>query len=139
VREAFAGREDVAVVAVFPGPPSAVARLRDRAGLAGALLADPEWTVHAAYGFLAARLRDVWLSRDTIAAYARLLRRGRRLRRPREDTRRLGGDAIVDPDGNLAWIYRSRGSTDRPSAGELARSVDEAAATARGRGASNGT
>ena len=39
----------------------------------------------------------------------------RRMRRVHEDTLQLGGDAVVDADGRLAWVQRSRGPEDRPT------------------------
>ena len=39
----------------------------------------------------------------------------RRMRRVHEDTLQLGGDAVVDADGRLAWVYLSRGPEDRPA------------------------
>jgi hypothetical protein len=52
-------------------------------------------------------------------AYGRLLRAGRRPRLPSEDTLQLGGDFIVDPEGRVAYAYRSAGPDDRPSVDDL--------------------
>ncbi len=41
------------------------------------------------------------------------------LRRPTEDTLQLGGDFIVDPDGNLLYGFWGDGPDDRPSVDEL--------------------
>lgn len=124
VQRAFAGRPGVVVAAVLPGQPTELRALRERLGLQVTLLADPEWKAHDAYGFGRGGFAEVWLSPATWKAYARLLRRGWRPSRPRQDARRLGGDAIVAADGRLAWIHRSREPADRPSIAELTRQVD---------------
>jgi hypothetical protein len=49
----------------------------------------------------------------------RLIRAGRRLRRPTQDTRQLGGDFVVDRRGRLAYAYRSARPDDRPPVEEL--------------------
>jgi hypothetical protein len=59
-------------------------------------------------------IRTVWLDPRVWVRYARLLARGERLRLAREDTLQLGADAVVDGEGRLAWVYRSRGPEDRP-------------------------
>ncbi len=126
VQEAVSGLGGVEVVAILPGEPALLRELRDRIGLRVRLLADPSWETYDAYGFRRGSVREVWLSPDTWAAYARLVSRGRRPRRPRQDPRRLGGDVIVDPEGRLAWVYRSRNPADRPSTAELLRQIASA-------------
>jgi hypothetical protein len=44
---------------------------------------------------------------------------GRRLERPEQDTLQLGGDVLVHRDGDVRWIYRSRGPEDRPTIEQL--------------------
>ncbi|MCU0273183.1 MAG: hypothetical protein MUE34_08125 [Acidimicrobiales bacterium] len=51
--------------------------------------------------------------------YARLLRQGRRLRLPQQDTRQLGGDVVVGPDGRVVEVFRPRSPDDRPSMADL--------------------
>lgn len=55
----------------------------------------------------------------TSRRYAELLRGGRRLERPHEDTLQLGGDAVVGADGRLTWRYRGAGPDDRPTVDDL--------------------
>jgi hypothetical protein len=61
----------------------------------------------------------VWLS------YARAIARGRRPRRTHgEDVLQLGGDALLDSDLRLRWVYRNRGPEDHPSIEALAAAID---------------
>lgn len=58
--------------------------------------------------------------------YAGLLRRGRTLRRPTQDTRQLGGDFVIDSRGRLAVGFRPASPDDRPSVDSLVDAVAEA-------------
>jgi hypothetical protein len=95
---------------------------RSRLGLPFPVLADEDRSVYRAYGFGRASLLRVW-SPSVLAEYGRLLRAGRRLRRPTEDTRQLGGDVVVGPDGRIAYLRRSSGPDDRPPVDELVEAV----------------
>ena len=55
--------------------------------------------------------------------YIELLRQGHRLEKTDADTRQLGGNAVVGPDGRLAWVYAGAGPDDRPSVDELLEAV----------------
>ena len=55
--------------------------------------------------------------------YARLVWRGRRLRRPEEDTRQLGADAVVDRSGRLRRVWLPCGPNQRPPASEIVDAV----------------
>ena len=46
-----------------------------------------------------------------------------------EDTRQLGGDFVIAPDGRLSWGYWSEGPADRPFVHEVLDAVEQAAAT----------
>lgn len=59
-------------------------------------------------------------------AYARLIRRGRRLRRATEDTLQLGGDFVVGRDGTLVYVLRSADPDDRPSVDDLLAAIRQA-------------
>ena len=91
---------------------------RNRFQLPYAVLADEPRATYRAYGLGRGRWWHVW-GLATLRAYARLLRRGVRLERPKEDTSQLGGDFIVDREGRLTYIFRSKGPSDRPSVDEL--------------------
>lgn len=100
-------------------PPSLLAGFERQMGLGLPLYGDPDRSVYRALGFPRASLARVWLDPRVWLDYAKLLARGRRFTRIEQDTLQLGGDAIVDAEGRLRWIYRSRGPEDRPSVDEL--------------------
>lgn len=89
----------------------------------GLVLSDPDRTLYALLGFRRAPWWRVYSPR-TLLTYARALRRGERLVRPVEDTRQLGGDAVL-VDGVVVRIWRPRTPDDRPSAGEVLSAADE--------------
>ena len=91
------------------------------------LFGDPERVTYEAFGFGRASVRRVWLDPRVWASYARLLARGRRMHRAREDTLQLGGDVALDADLRLRWIRRSRGPEDRPGVDELIAALAAAA------------
>ena len=62
----------------------------------------------------------------TIRRYVQLLRAGRRFEKPRpqDDTLQLGGDFVVDPEGRVAYAFRSSGPDDRPAVDGLIEAVE---------------
>jgi peroxiredoxin len=67
--------------------------------------------------YLAYRLqRSYWRSWNvsTIWKYAQLLVSGRRWRGIQGDSAQLGGDFVIDPQGDLRLVYYSEDPTDRP-------------------------
>lgn len=115
----------LSVAAVTFGDPSRLAAHRRHLGLPFPLLADPDRELYRRFDFGRGSLFEVW-SPGTMITYARLLRRGRRLERPTEDTRQLGGDLVIGPDGTLAAIFRPRSPDDRPTVQQLIDAVAEA-------------
>ena len=95
---------------------------RGRLALPYAVLADEERAAYRAYGLGRGQRWRVW-GPATWRAYLRLLRRGRRIRRPMEDTLQLGGDFVVDADGRIAYAYRSKGPADRPPVDALVATI----------------
>lgn len=91
---------------------------RSRFDLPYVVLTDESRDVYRAYGLRRGRWWRVW-GPQVVAAYARLMRKGARLRRPKEDTLQLGGDFVVGPDGRLVYAFRSRGPEDRPPVDDL--------------------
>ena len=105
-------------VVSFAGPPLLAGFERELA-LPVELFGDPGREAYAAFGFGRASVARVWLDPRVWARYAQLVARGRRPRRPQEDTRQLGGDVLVDEHGRIEWVYRSSGPEDRPSMTEI--------------------
>jgi hypothetical protein len=124
VQEHLADAAPLVVVGFSPGP--AMAALADHLGLTATVLTDPERRLYRLLGLRRAPLWRVY-SPGTLARYAGFLRQGRRLRPAVEDTRQLGGDALV-VDGRVVRLWRPSTPDDRA---DPARIV--AAARDRGR------
>ena len=106
------------IVVTFAHDPARLAAHRERLEIDFPILADPERTLYAAVGARRGDLRRVW-SPGTIAMYARLVRQGRRLRPPREDTRQLGADLLIDAEGRLRRLWLPAGPDLRPGIDEM--------------------
>lgn len=93
---------------------------------------DPGRESYRVFGLGHASGARVWLDPRVWARYASLIARGRRPERPdgEEDTLQLGGDAVLDAQGHLHWIYRSRGPEDRPPVEEIVAVTCKAAGRA---------
>jgi len=112
----------VTVAAVTFAEPGRLAAHRQHLALPFPVLADPQRDLYRQFEFGRGSLRRIW-SLGTLTTYAGLLRKGRRLGRPTEDTRQLGGDVVIGPDGQLAAIFRPRSPDDRPTVDELIDAV----------------
>lgn len=87
----------------------------------GLVLSDPQRRLYGTLGLGRAPWWRVYTPR-TLLIYARARLGGRRLPRAVEDTRQLGGDAIV-VDGVVVLLWRPRSPDDRPPGDEVARSA----------------
>jgi len=107
---------DTGIVLVTFTDPAELVSYRAKTGLPFPILVDPDRSAYRAYGLGRASARRVW-SFGVLRAYAGLLRRDGlgALERPTEDTRQLGGDMVIAPDGTLAWGFWSEGPDDRPT------------------------
>jgi AhpC/TSA antioxidant enzyme len=113
---------DAEVVVVCFSAPGYVAAYQRGRLQPMTVLVDDARASYRAYGFGRGSVRKVWGLR-TWRAYARLLRAGRRLRRPTEDTLQLGGDVVVDREGTISYLFRSADPDDRPSVDDLLGAV----------------
>lgn len=120
----FEHRADVLpVVVTFTDDPARLAAYREHLQLEVPLLADSQRQLYDLLGAGRGTVRQVW-SPGTMALYARLLLRGRRIGPTDEDTRQLGADAIVDRDGRLRRVWLPPSPDRRPAIDELAIAVD---------------
>ena len=111
------------VVVVGFSPPDAMAALAGHLALPWPVLSDPDRLLYRRLQIRRAPLRDVY-SPGTLARYAAALARGYRVRRPVEDTRQMGADAIV-VQGHVVRLFRPRTPDDRPSAEALLTVIRE--------------
>ena len=87
------------------------------------LLADEERAVYKAYGMRVGSIRDIY-GPDTIRKYAELIRKGMKMRlKTDEDTRQLGGDVIIGPDGRVILAHCSKNQADRPRVDTLVAAI----------------
>ena len=88
------------------------------------ILLDPSQVSYDAFGLGRGSLLRVWSAR-VAWRYVLLSCQGtwRNIRRPIEDTRQLGGDFIVDPEGVLIYGFWSKGPDHRPSVDELIAAI----------------
>ena len=78
------------------------------------ILIDHDRRLYRSYGKLRGRLRDIWGVR-TWMAYLKELVGGHLPKYSGGDTRQLGGDVLIDPDGIVRFHHIGRGPADRPS------------------------
>lgn len=92
------------------------------------LLADPQRQVYEQFGLGRASRRNIW-NPGTLKLYTDLLRRGRKLRRPTQDTRQLGGDFVLGGDGRLVAGFWPASPDDRPDVARLIEATARAGRT----------
>jgi hypothetical protein len=113
------------IVVLFFSQLNRLADYRDRHGIPPEipLLADEGRTVYKAYGMRVGTLRQIYAP-DVLAKYARLMKSGMKLRlKTDEDTRQLGGDIVVGPDGKILFAVCSKNQADRPSVESIAAAI----------------
>ena len=116
---------EVTIAAVTFADSDMLAGHREHLALPFPVLADPDRHVYERFGLSRGSLHRIW-NLGTMRLYAQLLRRGRKLRRPTQDTRQLGGDFVIDPDGRLAAGFWPRSPDDRPTIDALITAVTAA-------------
>lgn len=123
------------IVLVTFTTPDQITAYQRRRNLPFPILVDEQREVYDAYGMGRGSFLDVWGWR-AFRRYWQILRPsgpGDRhdLHQATEDTRQLGGDIVITPDGRLSWAHWSVRSTDRPSVDEIVRAVSDASSTER--------
>ena len=101
------------VVVTFQGVAMAEAYIRETQ-LPWPILVDESRTFFGAYGMRRGNWWGVW-GPASWWVYAKLLLRGRKIKRPAGDVRQLGGDVLIDPQGVVRLHHVGRGPADRPS------------------------
>jgi hypothetical protein len=107
------------VVITFADDPARLAAYRDHLGVGIPVLADADRALYELLGAGRTSYTRVW-NAGTLAMYGRLLASGRRLQRPRDDTRQLGADALIDAEGRLRRVWLPTSPDARPTVAELA-------------------
>jgi peroxiredoxin len=110
------------VVITFADDPARLAAYKSYLKIDFPVLADVDRVLYRTFGAGRGSLRRVW-SPGTMVMYARLLRRGRRLSSPTEDTRQLGADAVIDRDGRLHRLWLPDSPDARPHIDEIIGAV----------------
>lgn len=82
------------------------------------LLVDEDRSLYRAFGMGRGTWWDVW-GPSTWWAYLREASRGRLPGASTGDPDQLGGDVVLDPDGQVRLHHVGRGPADRPSVGRL--------------------
>jgi len=112
------------VVITFSDDPRRLAAYREHLDIEFPIVADVDRVLYDLFGAGRGSLRNVW-SPGTMAMYARLLVKGRRLRPPSEDARQLGADAVVDRAGRLHRLWLPPSPDARPPVQALVDAVRE--------------
>ena len=113
---------DAAIAAITFADQSELAAHHAHLDLPFPLLTDPDRGLYRHFELGRGSLRNIY-SPGTLRMYARLIRKGRRLQRPTEDTRQLGGDFVIGRAGLLAAGFWPAGPDDRPDLGQLIEAV----------------
>ncbi len=87
------------------------------------VVADTDRTLYRLLGAERGTNRQVW-SPGTLRMYGRLLRAGRRLKRPTEDIRQLGADTVIGRNGELRYLCLPPTPDARPPVDELIAALD---------------
>lgn len=117
--------EGAQIVALFFSQLHRLPQYRARFGIPDAipLLADEGRAVYGAYGMRVGSLREIY-SPEVLKKYFDLIRGGRKLRlKTDEDTRQLGGDIVVGPDGRVVFALCSKNQADRPTPAAMAAAL----------------
>lgn len=115
------------VVLVTFTDPTNLVEYSERNDLPFPIVVDGNRTMYRAFGLGRGSLAAIW-GLKSLRKYVDILRRKGtgRLEKATEDTRQLGGDFVVGPDGTLVYGFWGSGPADRPDVQELIEAVLEA-------------
>lgn len=114
---------DARIAVVTFATPDRLAAYREHLRLPFDVVADTDRTLYRVLGAERGTNRQLW-SAGTIRMYVRLIRAGRRLRRPTEDIHQLGADAIIGRNGTLRYLSLPSTPDARPPISELIAALD---------------
>lgn len=114
---------DATVAVVTFATPERLAAHRAHLEVRLPLLSDTDLRLYSLVGARRGSRREIW-SLGTLRMYGRLLRRGRRLRRPTEDIHQLGADLVVGRDGRVRYLALPPSPDTRPPISELIAALD---------------
>lgn len=114
---------DATVAVVTFAEPARLAAYRAHLEVSFAVVSDPDRRLYRLVGAERGSHRQVW-SAGTLRMYGRLLRKGRRLRRPTEDLRQLGADVVVGRDGRVRLLTLPSSPDARPPVSDLIAALD---------------
>ena len=111
---------DSEIVVVTFANPRVLRGYRKRFADPFTVVSDVQRETYRALGFGRGAFWRVW-GWKAAKKYVELLRSGHKLEKGNSetDTRQLGGNAVLDREGRLAWIYAGAGPDDRPTVDEL--------------------
>ena len=111
----------VGLVAVGFSPADRLAAITRHLGWPGRVLSDPQRVLYRRLALPRGALHRIY-SPGTLATYTRAMARRQKIARPEEDTRQLGGDAVVR-DGVVVALWRPRSPDDRPAAAAVSQAA----------------
>lgn len=123
MRDHLAGFGDATIAVVTFAAPGLLAAYRQHLAVPFPVLSDPDRVLYRLLGAERGARRQVW-SLGTLRTYARLLCKGRRLRRPTEDIRQLGADVVVGRDGIVRYLHLPATPASRPPVQALIDALD---------------
>jgi hypothetical protein len=123
VRDHLEQFRDASIAVVTFADPVRLAAHRDHLRVPFTIVSDAERRLYRLLGAERGSARQIWAPR-TLLLYARLLARGRRLRRPTEDIHQLGADAVIGRDGRIRYLSLPSTPDARPPIGDLVRALD---------------
>ncbi|HUY62008.1 MAG TPA: AhpC/TSA family protein [Candidatus Dormibacteraeota bacterium] len=118
-------------MAVGFSPAPALAALAEQLAWPAPFLADPDRLLYRRLRLSRARAWAL-VTPGTVGQYLAAARRGERIRRPVEDPRQLGGDALV-VGGAAVRVWRPRSPDDRTPLPQILTALGAACHEARGR------
>lgn len=112
-------RHDVRVVVITFTPPGLVRKFLDETPMPFPVLSDPERDAYRFFNMRRASILSFFKPR-VLLGYLRRFLSGVKPRKPVDrDMLQLGGDILLDANGDVVWRWISQDATDRPSPEDL--------------------